>query len=285
MPLSHLLKEYCSHPQYIIKNIIWRLPKKKSNQNVIFIIGAPRSGTTLVKQILSAHSNIQSVNYENLGVFSFHNLFNINNYAHFLQEEYLIEETKRLLDESSDVIDFFDNFANIYLKAKGGNRFLEKSGITLNRLSFLQNYFPQAKFIHIFRDGRDCYCSALKHPHVYQGDQLKLYAKYWKGCIKARLKHQNNVNIFDIKYEDLTTNPKQVVRKIMLFLGEDYQDNQINPQFYSNKYLSQTEHHKNLDKPINTSSNNKWKLEMTNSDISLFNKIAGKELKQLGYEN
>ena len=284
MPVSHLIKSHLNRPQDILKNIVWRFPQKKSHQNVIFVIGAPRSGTMLIKHIISAHSNIQSVDYETLGVFGHDNLFNINKYKHFLQKESLIQETQRLLNNSSDVIDFFDNFADIYLKAKGGNRFLDKSFITLNRLSFRQQYFLEAKFIHIFRDGRDCYCSARKHPHVYQGDELKLYAKHWRSCIRARLKHKSATNIFDIKYENLTANPELVVKEAMLFLGETYQDNQINPKFYSNKYLSKTTHHQNLDQPINTSSQNRWKKEMTKLELELFNKIAGQELQELGYE-
>ena len=149
-------------------------------------------------------------------------------------------------------------------------------------LNLLIKYFPKSIFIHIFRDGRDAYCSAHKN-RIPHGKNIKEYAKYWKKCINSRLKRGNNPLIFDVKYEKLVSEPERVIRKLMKFLDIPYLKKQINPLNYSKTKESEREIHKNLVKKINTSSVNRWKKELTKKEVIIFQKIAGKELVKLNY--
>lgn len=125
------------------------------------------------------------------------------------------------------------------MEKAGGLPFIEKTPQHILRLDFLLKHFPNAKFINLFRDGRDSYCSARHHQNIPQGKDIVRYAYYWKKCINARLKQGESENIFDVKYEDLTTNPEQIVREIMKRLGEEYDPRQIQPEYYSQNTITQ----------------------------------------------
>ena len=68
--LSHL-----KTPQYILKNILWRFPKSISKEEIVFVMGTPRSGTTLIQKVFEAHSKLFSIDGET-AMFSFQNFGN-----------------------------------------------------------------------------------------------------------------------------------------------------------------------------------------------------------------
>ena len=283
----HVVNSFISSPLDIPKNIFWRLPKTKSQQKHVFIIGAPRSGTTLIKSILCAHPNFKSITYETTGIFQYRNIFDLNGYNHiFKNDNFSSQQMTKVIDRSSNIIELFDNFCFDYLPKDADKKFVEKiNTITMNRVKLLLNYFPNSQFVHIYRDGRDCFCSARHHPHVYQGQNVERFAKHWKNCINSRLNVGEHPNLYDISYESLTSELETVntVKKLMDFLGEKYYANLIDPQHYENKYMSKANHHNNLSKPIKNTSQGRWKKELTNAEIDRFQKLAGLQLKKLGY--
>ena len=226
MTLSQTINQFLKHPSHLPKNIIWRFPKSKSTKRHIFVLGAPRSGTTLVKLILGAHQNLSGPGYEtaffmykDIFSFSFGGVSNVT--------------MEKLREKAHDIVEFFDLFSEEALKQYGGTRFIEKTPPHVLRLDFLVKYFPSSNFINIFRDGRDAYCSARRHVNVIQGSNIKRYAKYWKKCIESRLKLGEHPNIIDVKYEELSTNPEKIVKEIMDFLKEDFDIRQLEPSYFS----------------------------------------------------
>ena len=286
MPLIHVVKSFLHNPLDLPRNIIWRFPQTKSRQKHIFIIGAPRSGTTLLKSILCAHPSFKGVTCETTGFFNYLNLFDKDRYIVLEKyDRFDWREIYKIANNSKDIVNFFDNFCAAFLKKFNKIRFVEKiNSITLNRVDFLIKHFPESQFIHISRDGRDCYCSAHRHPNVPQAKSLGKFARYWRNCINSRLKAGNITNIYDIQYEKLTSNPEQEIKKIIDFLGEIYYPNLIEPHSYGKSFLRQFAHHQNLSQPINNSSQGRWKKELNTDEIEQFHKIAGKQLEKLGYE-
>jgi protein-tyrosine sulfotransferase len=278
MPLITAIRSFLKHPQAIPKNIFMRLPKTISSDPHIFVFGAPRSGTTLMKLILGAHPNLSSFGYET-GLFMYRDIYG------FTYEGFTATDIANLINQSPDIVRFYDKFTQQITQQTGGQRFIEKTPQHVLRLKFLLKHFPNAKFINMFRDGRDGYCSARHHQNVPQGKSIVRYASYWKKCVNARLRQGENDKIFDVKYEELTTNPEQVVRQIMNFLGEEYNARQIEPQYYSQNRITQDtrQEFRKLSKSIDQSSQERWKKELTESDVQQFHKIAGRELQILGY--
>ncbi|MEQ9551820.1 MAG: sulfotransferase [Coleofasciculus sp. G3-WIS-01] len=278
MPIVTALRSFLNNPQAIPKNIFLRLPKTISYEPHIFVFGAPRSGTTLMKLILGAHPNLSGFGYET-GLFMYRDIYG------FTYERFTTTEIANLIEQSQDIVQFYDKFTQHITQQTGGQRFIEKTPQHVLRLKFLLKHFPNAKFINMFRDGRDGYCSARHHQNVPQGKSIVRYASYWKKCINARLNQENNENILDVKYEELTNNPEQVVRQIMNFIGEKYDSRQINPKYYSQNTITQDtrQEFRKLSKSIDQASQGRWKKELTESEVKQFHEIAGRELEILGY--
>ena len=156
--LSHL-----KTPQYILKNILWRFPKSISKEEIVFVMGTPRSGTTLIQKVFEAHSKLFSIDGET-AMFSFQNFWEPNR-MHFK-----LEKVKRdkFLSDSKDSVDFFTKCVQHLKSLNSGKKFIEKTPQHIKHLKFLLKHFPNAKFVHVVRDGRDCYCSARQHPFIPQ---------------------------------------------------------------------------------------------------------------------
>ena len=279
MTVPQTIQQFLKHPDHLLKNIIWRFPKSQSEQRHIFVIGAPRSGTTLVKLLLGAHPDLTGPGYET-ALFMYKDLFA------FSYPGFTTLEIEQIQQDSQDIVQFFDKFAELNLRKYGGKRFIEKTPPHVLRLPFLSRYFPQAQFINIFRDGRDCYCSARRHPNVVQGSHVQRYARYWKRCIEARLRQGNQENILDVQYEDLAQDPSKIVQQIMAFLKEEYDPRQISPDNYSKNQITKTNRQEfsKLSQAIDTSSVKRYQKELSTQEIEQFHQIAGHQLEQLGYE-
>ncbi len=278
MTLPQTLQQFAEHPNHLHKNIRWRLfVNTISEKNHIFVFGAPRSGTTLMKLILGAHSRLSGPGYET-GIFMYKNIFQ------FQFDGFSTAELDQIRRDSQDIVQFFDTFAERSLQKNPGDVFIEKTPPHVLQLNFLKKHFPNARFINIVRDGRDCFCSARRHPNVVQGSHVERYAKYWRRCIQSRLKH-DQPNIFDVRYEDLVNDPETQVRAVMAFLQEEYEPNQIDPAYYSQNKIAQTgkQHFSKLAQPINNSSQKRWTTEISAQEIEQFQAIAGSELQTLGY--
>lgn len=141
----------------------------------IFIIGAARSGTTLLGEILSQHKDI----------------------AYWLEPKYIWRYNKprskhdeRTANETSDkTIKYIRKRFYSYLIKNKKNRFLEKTPSNVFRVSFINKVFPNALFVVIIRDGRDVTLSAYK----------KWTSKPAKSAIIRRLS-SNEIPLFELPF-------------------------------------------------------------------------------------
>lgn len=279
MTLSQTIKQFINNPQNIPVNLIWRFPQHSSSQKHIFVLGSPRSGTTLAKLILGVHPHLNSCGYET-GFF-------LSQDVTTLKLAGVTEaQRKEIFQQSQDIVQLFDGLVAQVLINQGGKRYVEKTPSHILRLDFLLKNFSQSQYIHVYRDGRDCYCSGKKHKNIPQAKTIQRFAHYWKKSIQARLKHGDHPQIFDLKYEDLVTNPEFQVKKMMNFLGETYDSRQIEPKYYSNNSItnSSRQEFSKLSQAIDSTNIYKYLERLTPEEIDIFNRIAGLELTSLGYK-
>lgn len=273
-----IIKDHLKTPHFIIKNIMWRLRKSICREKIIFVLGTPRSGTTLLQYLLASHSKLYTIQSET-AVFSYQNLWSPN------RNLFDFDNTtkQQILNDSNDSVDFFSKSVIHLNSMNPGKTFVEKTPQHIIRLSFLIKHFPNSKFIHLVRDGRDCYCSAKKHPFIPQSRSLKTFTKFYNKCLEQAIKNDYNNNLYHIRYEDLVDNPNLIINELMSFLDLKIEDNQISNTFRYKDKRATLEHFKKLNNPINNSSVGKWKKELKESENEIFIKYSKTSLEYFNY--
>ena len=208
----------------------------------IFIVGLPRSGSTLIEKIIcSSESEVQS-----------------------LEETQIFFNKLRKIDIKNKKIKSIDEILHIYKKLKNVNfeyRFTDKSLENFEFINLIKKSLPNAKIINCIRDPKESIISILKNnlisvpwAHRMQ-DILKYFDRYYKIMNKFKFENQNF--IYNLKFEELLKNPKIVTKSIFDFCGIKWTESCLN--FYKNKIYTQTTNNEQLREPININNFLKYK--------------------------
>ena len=212
--------------------------KQHSNKggNKIFILGLPRSGTTLLEKIISSHSEVNSVS--EIGYF--YDLINKNIFS-----ENSIDNNKinsllyQDLDKKYDELLKFYNVKNKYI--------IDKTLTNFWYVGFIKIFFPKSKIIHSYRNPKDNCLSIYKN--LFKTNEAWLYNQNNMGeyylIYNEMMKFWNEIfegEIYNNKYEDLVNNKDSKTKEIIKFCNLDWDEKCLN-------------HHKNLN-PIKTLSIN-----------------------------
>ncbi|MCI5050082.1 MAG: sulfotransferase [Rickettsiales bacterium] len=161
----------------------------------------------------------------------------------------------------------------------------------------LSNLFPNAKFIHIIRDGRDVLVSYTKHMNRTYDDEEYNYensaefiSKAWSARIKIgkAFQQQNPGQLHEVRYEDLLTRPHAELKKMYQFLGVTATDEQINEAVEATSFEALSGGRKSGEENVNSffrkGVSGDWKDELSLEALRIFNENAGDLIKDLGYE-
>ena len=233
------------------------LIKKKQNQKrFIFICGMPRSGTTLVEQIVASHTKVN-------GAGEIHYLSNIIN-KFFLRDgkfdrQKIIEE---LTDEKNIIYEKYLEFINFHdFKT---DIITDKAPQNFIWIGFIKLFFPNSKIIHCSRNPKDNCLSIYKNyftsetmSWAYNENSIaKYYNQYLRIMKFWDFKFDNS--IFDANYERIVNSPEKEIRKMISFCDLDWDNECLN--FYKNKKTPiQTVSVSQASKPIYKSSINSSK--------------------------
>lgn len=216
---------------------------------MIFIIGAPRSGTKLLRGLLNGHSKIYIPEVETLFLYDIYsrwgNFGNIANKDNFKKLYSFIISTPfySYLEDAKEeyIVDFdywFDSITNASYghvmskffescaHKKGKIIFGDKTPSYIYPVSFIREQFPGARIIHLVRDPRDYVLSAQKA----WGKNIFRSAHRWNLWIKSavqNLKLREDDNIL-VKYESLLQNPEIEIERITTFLDVSYEPEMLN---------------------------------------------------------
>lgn len=224
-----------------------------------FIIGTGRCGTTILAQMLNAHSAI-CVPHELQILFEYsHNgerlyeVFASGKNERFNASDYinLIEERcPKKFDIYFDYRSFFKRqrypirdlkflvnslFVEI-AREKGKLYLVEQTPWYGQRLDILDALFPQAKYIHIVRDGRDVAASYVETPWWYDdlASNLDRWAHESMNIAESAKYLSSEEQMLLIRYEDLVLNSEKYLRRICDHLGIEFEQNMLNQDFYEN---------------------------------------------------
>jgi len=283
-----------------------------SSPSLFFIIGRPRSGTTLLRFLFEAHPgvlvppespfilnlyrkyrNVTSWNPETIREFC-DDVYTQRYFEKWLTDK---EHLYQQLMEKEGRSSFQTMVRQVCLSY---NSVFEKDDIRwigdknpgyslyVHRIHQL---FPEAKIIHITRDYRDNYLSLTKVN--FEVPVVPLVVFRWKFALKRMWELKKHVpeQIFSIRYEDLVADPEHHFRDICRFIGIPYDPDVLS--FYRKKSAIEKAYagsdeiqqvHQSLFHPISTRRINLWKSEMRAREIRIADLVAGKAAEKAGYE-
>ena len=260
-----------------------------SNQSPIILGGCPRSGTTLVRVILDAHPNIACGPESSLLAGRF--------VSAELAERFEIAaaELDQLRRAATDHAHFIELFFTRCADRRGKPRWAEKTPTNVRQLAYLFRHFPNAKFVHVVRDGRDVVCSLRTYPkyRIVAGQRiptnmrrpLRRCIQRWLRDTAAGMAWRRHPNYLEIRYEDLVENPEPTLRSLCTFLGDPWYPELL--EYHQRQSQCQNPHglsgRANVGQPISTKAMARWREELTAPELRLFYRWAGRRLVELGY--
>ena len=254
----------------IFKTVNFNKISKKNilEKNMIFILGMPRSGTSLIEQIITSHSNVfgagelpilsrivkNKIMSENfLSEEKINLLINDESYAHQLKMDYY-SYLKRFNSKESYITD--------------------KAPLNFRWIGLIQILFPESKIIHCSRNPKDNCFSLYKNlfegglDFSYNQKELATYYKEYLSLMDYWKKMFPNL-IHEAKYENVIENPDNEIKKIIKFCNLSWEEECL--EFYKNKTPIKTMSTAQARQPIYKSSVNSF--ERFSSFLSDLNKI------------
>jgi Sulfotransferase family len=259
--------------------------------NKFFILGCPRSGTTMLQQALNRHSQIV-IPPETKLFFSFlgHSRGAQRKHVERLNRDLDIQlpPPNRRITTMEDARAFYELLMQLYLERLGRDQvsyFGEKTPEHTGQLNKIKYTFPEAKFLFIYRDGRDVALSLRKVPwmqdNIYVNFRIWLYY-YWH---LRQARGDSQVEMLCLKYEDLVTNPSRQLGNVLNFLGLPY-EHQVAAGHGNAEGIPAREYawKARALEPIRSHRIGCWKHELTEEEIAVLETLGAEALRTLGYQ-
>jgi hypothetical protein len=197
--------------------------------NKFFIVGCPRSGTTMVQQALNRHSQI-AIPAETKFFFSFfgHPLKSQIRHVERLNADLgiqLLPPTARVASAAEGRA-FYDLMARRYIErlpTKKVAYFGEKTPEHTGHLPGIQRLFPEAKIIVLHRDGRDVASSLSRMPWMSRSLYANFVVWLYYHRVIQRMKDYAPAHLYFARYEDIVADPHRGLTGILNFLGLPYE--------------------------------------------------------------
>lgn len=199
----------------------------------IFLVGAPRSGTTILQSLLAAHPEVISFPESKFFHYLLYDKFAENlpsRMEAFFKDEIKRPELLQGFDDSQTVaakVSWFVGILDGLAAEQNKTIWLEKTPEHIYFIEDIERFLPDAKFIHILRNSMDCIASMYEATRDFNelwggGWDLDRCIDRWKYAVLTSYKYLNKSNHILVKYEDLVDNKKLVLEDICNFLEIEY---------------------------------------------------------------
>jgi len=222
----------------------------------VFVVGMPRSGTTLTEQICASHSDVTGVGE----VPSMGKLANAMGWRKGRPDE-LLANLRALTREQS--VQLAQSYLDDVAQYGGtGKRVVDKMPHNYEFLGLIALLFPRAHIIHCTRDPIDncvsCFTHNFNENHAYNAD-LDVLGRYYRMYrrLMAHWKSALPLAILDNSYEAMVADQETQSRRLIAFLGLEWEDAVL--EYYDNDRLVKTPSRWQVRQPIYSSSVKAWK--------------------------
>jgi len=268
-----------------LRNLAYGKNKGISKEPLIFIGCFPRSGSTLLTAMLKKHPEIvgpKAGRREHGGEM---HIFQDIKTPWFLKEGFGLNEgeIKNLEKYKNNNIKFTDKLIKLYRKKHKGKYVLLKQPKHIYFIKKIFKHFPNAKFIHLIRDGRDATMSQRYFllPEGRKEWPYEWCCRQWAVSINKGKEFRKDLRYREVKYEDIINKPEETINQLFEFLDLKKISKKKLLGFYSDKGSSDP---KDISQPLNKRGIHKWIGKMSKEDKEKFKRIAGEELKDVGHK-
>lgn len=270
-----------------------------------FLFGMERSGTTLLSMMVGAHPQI-AVPLATTGLWldfaerlpDFHRLSSsddINRLLAALGAHDRIKLWDATLDPNAlrvglplgDYGAVVARFHQEYARAKGKRLWANVDIATLDHMDVVNSWFPDARFLHIIRDGRDV---ALSHQTMpYGSGNIAECARAWTERTTTSVKMGRILGddrYMTVRFEDLVLETRPSLERICAFLGVPFDEAMLRYGDMVNEKIPKDRRWlwPSISRPPEESKVDQWRRRMTTSQRIVFERIAGGTLRKWGYE-
>ena len=274
-----------------------------SSDRPIFVVGCPRSGTTMLQLMLHAHPRI-AIPPESRFLLTAYRRRHVwgdlrDEGRHRALAEWIVatENFGDLgLDHTRTVEEIvaapptlgsaLGTVFRLYAERFGKPRWGDKRPAYLRHLPEIRRLFPDAQIINIVRDGRDCVAS-LKETPWSPGDLGRLI-DFWARSADAssRALRTYSPDVYhQVRYEDLVADPERHLRGLCEFLGERYDPAMAEPSRQAAVAVpSYKTWHTRTHQAVTTARVRSWADRLTAEEITRCESVFGARLKRFGYE-
>jgi sulfotransferase family protein len=265
------------------------------NDGPILIVGCPRSGTTLLRDLLRAHPRITFPLESRVipELYRGHGEPRDRAHARRIAADLLgtwdIETWRLGLDPAE--LDHHRSFAELtaqlyatWAKREGKPRWGDKTPMYVLELDTLLSLFPSAQVINVVRDGRDVGLSMMRQ--LWGPTNPYTAALMWRRTVAAgrRAAARLPSSVFlSIAYERLLSDPVTELRRICDFLGESFAPEMLTPSRLPTPSGRPNPWPPHRELAIDSGNAGLWRTEMSAVDRSVFESVAGEELRLAGY--
>jgi hypothetical protein len=268
---------------------------KKQIRRQLFIGGCSRSGTTLLGAILGAHSACicPPESHFKIGVLrscrSENDEINPQAALRFIRMHWRFKLWNIDIDPDkapdSSYVELLEWLVEQFAESRGvtGHIWVDHTPDNINYAPALLRLFPQAKIIHIIRDGRAVANSIL--PLDWGPNTIIKAANWWQEMVRDGLALEDLLpsnQIVRVRYEDLVREPEQVMQALCTALELTYEPTMLQADGFQPPGYTASQHTM-IGKRPDPSRATRWKSTLTPRQIEIFESIAADMLTQLGY--
>ncbi|MCW2877017.1 MAG: sulfotransferase [Sphaerisporangium sp.] len=276
-----------------------------STDRPIFVIGCPRSGTTMLQLMLHSHERIAvppetrfllSAYFRRRLYGDMRDAENRRSLAEWIatDKSTLFRElgidratyVRRAVEGPGSLGSVMGEAFRAYAERFGKPRWGDKRPSYFKHVDALLRLFPDAQFIHLVRDGRDCVAS-LKEMPWFTLDVYHAIAN-WSEAVDRGRRYAERLpadSYYELRYEDLTADPEAELTKLCGFIGEEFDPAMCEPRRVATMAVpTRKVWHSNTHGEVTRARVGSWATRLAPWEIALCEEVLGSRLQGHGYE-
>jgi sulfotransferase family protein len=275
----------------------------------VFLVGCLRSGTTLLQRIVDAHPEIAIIHetqwvprwYERRvgltqeGMVTSELVERLLAHRRFPRLELDPADVEALVDHGrpKHYSDFVSDVFDLHGRVKGKRLVGEKSPGYVRHLPALHELWPDARIVHLIRDGRDVALSVLEWKKrestagqfpTWEEDPITTAALWWEWHVRLGREAADLLGperYCEFSYESLVADPERECAALCTFLGVTYDDAML--RFHEGRRRPKPGRSAKAAWLPVTRGLRSWREQMAATDVEHFEAVAGPLLDELGY--